>query len=619
MNYVHQKFLSEFILNATLDKDNIIIQTNKNFYQTAGYSLEELIGQPYTILDAGFHSKGFLNEMMQILTSGNSWRAEVCNRAKDGTLYWLDTHIIPEIDANGKALRYHIFGVLITNRKFIEQQYLQLFEENPNPMWIYDLETLRFLVVNHAMVEQYGYTTEEFMNMSILELRTSEDQLQAKLYIDEIKAKKYVHSSIQKHQRKNKEVFYTRKSSYLGVWKNKPARVVLAIDIDEQMHAIEHNRLLANSLMRSEEVFRQLFENSIEGIILTENKGQIYAVNPSACSILGRSESELMRLKFHEIIDWKGIDSEDTLKIINNEDRFQGQLFFIDAKGRSFSVEVTSDYFDNSKGERQNSILFKDISERVKATTQIEQQTKQLFEAEAELRQQNLYLSSLNGIIQQKQEMIKGVLDSSMSGIVALSCIRNIEGKITDFKFILVNNMAQSIMKRPLEDLIGRRLNVEYPKHIDFGLFENYKKVVETGDAFHTEIDFGNSTAFTAMWIRVTAVKLGDGLVITFQDITSKKISAQQMIEETQKKERLLARVQRQNAKLREIAWIQSHKVRAPIANILGLVSVIDLNEPNSDDNAGLLQKIIMVTKQLDTIIHEVVNKTYEVEDEDDK
>jgi PAS domain S-box-containing protein len=56
-----------------------------------------------------------------------------------------------------------------------EEQYRILFDHNPNPMWVYDLETLRFLAVNDAAVYHYGYSRDEFFGMTIRDIRPPED------------------------------------------------------------------------------------------------------------------------------------------------------------------------------------------------------------------------------------------------------------------------------------------------------------------------------------------------------------------------------------------------------------------------------------------------------------
>ncbi|MBK8662666.1 MAG: PAS domain S-box protein [Ignavibacteriales bacterium] len=62
-----------------------------------------------------------------------------------------------------------------SNQKLNEEIYLRMFKDNPQPMWVYDLETLRFLEVNNAAINDYGYSREEFLSMTLADIRPKED------------------------------------------------------------------------------------------------------------------------------------------------------------------------------------------------------------------------------------------------------------------------------------------------------------------------------------------------------------------------------------------------------------------------------------------------------------
>lgn len=80
--------------------------------------------------------------------------------------------------------------------------------------------------------------------------------------------------------------------------------------------------------------------------------------------------------------------------------------------------------------------------------------------------------------------------------------------------------------------------------------------------------------------------------------------------------DRLLAeqRILAQNERLREIAHLQSHNVRRPVASILGLINLFDKRNPQNEMNGLVIEKLDIVCKELDTTIHEIVEKTYELE-----
>ena len=94
-----------------------IIDVNEGFCRISGYSREELLGQNHHIVNSGTHSHRFWVEMWRCISSGQAWRAEVCNRAKDGSPYWVDTIIAPFCGADGAPERYISIRHDITDAK----------------------------------------------------------------------------------------------------------------------------------------------------------------------------------------------------------------------------------------------------------------------------------------------------------------------------------------------------------------------------------------------------------------------------------------------------------------------------------------------------------------------
>jgi PAS domain S-box-containing protein len=123
--------------------------------------------------------------------------------------------------------------------------------------------------------------------------------------------------------------------------------------------------------------------------------------------------------------------------------------------------------------------------------------------------------------LQAGSAILKGVLDASVSGIMAFESIRNPGGRITDFEWRLCNATAERMVGRRATDLIGRRLLVEMPGNGEDGLFDLYVAVVETGRPLHHEHYYEHEGL--RHWFETCAVKLGDGFAVTFSDITERK------------------------------------------------------------------------------------------------
>jgi len=98
--------LDESSIVSKLDVDGNIIFVNDKFCKVSKYSREELIGKNQNILRSGVHSSVFYVNLWKIISSGNIWNGEVCNKAKDGTLFWNETTIVPFFDKHGNIYEY---------------------------------------------------------------------------------------------------------------------------------------------------------------------------------------------------------------------------------------------------------------------------------------------------------------------------------------------------------------------------------------------------------------------------------------------------------------------------------------------------------------------------------
>jgi PAS domain S-box-containing protein len=177
-----------------------------------------------------------------------------------------------------------------------EKQYHYLFENSPMPMWVIDLNTFKFLDVNEIAILQYGYSRQEFLSMTTLDIRPDEGKELFKQvgHLFEMSRTNYS-KGIWNHRKKDGTIIQVETIGHRIIFEGVPARLILSNDVTERKKAEE-------KLDKSEKLFRAMIEKDADMKILATHDGKVFYASPSITEILGYENQEFMAMPAFDLI-----------------------------------------------------------------------------------------------------------------------------------------------------------------------------------------------------------------------------------------------------------------------------------------------------------------------------
>ncbi|MGF6691772.1 diguanylate cyclase (GGDEF)-like protein/PAS domain S-box-containing protein [Metapseudomonas resinovorans] len=253
-----------------------------------------------------------------------------------------------------RSIRYAIDRSQATARLAeSEQRYRLLFESNPEPMWVFNKENLRILAANLAATRFFGYSQAEFLAMSVLDIRSSEEQQRFLAYFN---------SNLRNVSIANPEAGLWRYRHKAGhevmaevlvhdfEFDEQPCCLVLAIDVTEKQRAREE-------ATRREQSFRKLLDDTRDALLVVDGEGALRYANPAAEQLFDASQAQLLQLRFdlphisEDLFEWSlQTPAGDDLEV-------EIQLSETDWEGQQVRLLSLRDIGERKESEKQLRLL----------------------------------------------------------------------------------------------------------------------------------------------------------------------------------------------------------------------------------------------------------------------
>jgi PAS domain S-box-containing protein len=245
------------------DLDNRAVYVNSYLCERTGYAREEIVGRrPPTLFFSPQDQERDRQRLLQRV-AGQREVYEVEHRRRDGTKFLAEVSAGPMLDGAGRVIGTIGVVIDVSDRYRWEQElaerehrYRLLFEVMPLPAWVYDVHTFRFLAVNPAAVATYGYTAEQFLRMTILDIRPPEDVDRVKLQVlarrrgFEAQSRGWGY----RHRKADGTLIDVDIISHAFQFEGRSARVVVVNDVTEQQRMRRREREMEAQLLQAQKM-----------------------------------------------------------------------------------------------------------------------------------------------------------------------------------------------------------------------------------------------------------------------------------------------------------------------------------------------------------------------------
>ena len=324
-----------------LDPQGRVLSWNQGAERLKGYKPEEIIGRHFSCFYPDDDKQsGKPQKELEIAAAEGRVEDEGWRIRKDGSRFWANVVITAVKDPTGQIRAFSKVTRDITERKRAEEllheseeRHRKLFDNNPFPTWMYDRETLRFLAVNSAAIRKYGYSHEEFLSMTIKDIRLPQD-IPALLESVAHVVEGTENVGDWRHRRKDGSVIDVEITSFPFMFSGQPAEVVVAVDVTHRKHVEAEKRKFIENLALANQAL-ELRNREVEQATMLKSK-------------FLASMSHELRTPLNAIIGFSGLLREETAGSLNDKQKRYVQHV---KNGADHLLQLINDILDLSKIE----------------------------------------------------------------------------------------------------------------------------------------------------------------------------------------------------------------------------------------------------------------------------
>lgn len=469
---------------ALISKDGAFLYVNELFCSVTGYGSDELLGQNRKILASGYHDQFFFDNLWRASNSGHIWKGEIKNKRKDGSLFWMDTTIIPLFDSDGILLQSLSISVDITEKKNREEkQQLQdwIINSTDDAVLSKDL-TGTIISCNPGAEKLFGYRQNELIGKNISILIPPDLMAEEKLLVGNILTGKRVDNYETERLTKNG----TRIPIAISLSPVKDIAGKL-IGISKIAQDISLRKREEKILAEVSEKYRTYFAKSPVPMFVVEIPGYRYLdVNEAAINNYGYSREEFLSMCAADIRTEKERERfMSTTPAIDPHKTFNRGIWeHIKKDGTRIRVGINASDIDY-EGKKARLIMSLDI------TSQKEAEEK-LLKSEARYRQ---------------------TLDTMMEGVQIIGF---------DGRLIYVNDKLAVQAKFTKEQMIGRTLPELYPGVEQAPIYQSYQKCLKDRQPLHFEEKFSFPDQ-SVQTFEISVQPVPEGIFVLSVDVTVKR------------------------------------------------------------------------------------------------